>query len=235
MGTQNARLRRKLVANLSSYQLDQNEMHVYLNGDQRSLVNNSSNLFTLRWDLKLGLFDQAGFVIVPKLGQLVVHFLQPTNQSAQLYHNVQFDHKNTLSHEALYARFAWALMKIVKSSTVADMKVFKFLTASDTDGGGDDSGGDKDGDGDEGGGDGGDEGGGRSGGGGGRGGRSGRRRGSGGNKGGGRGRSGVKRKREDENEDDKSHYGMGATSDPGSDWRSGNHIMSDAYPREGRA
>ncbi|KAF8334555.1 hypothetical protein F5887DRAFT_1256380 [Amanita rubescens] len=199
-------------------------MHVYLSGDQRSLINSSSNLFTLRWDLRLGLFDQAGFVIAPKLGQLVVHFLQPTNQSAQLYHNVQFDHKNTLSHEALYARFAWALMKIVKSSTVADMKEFRFLTASDTDGGGDDSGVDEDGGGDEGGGAdedgscGGDEGGGSSGG---------RRgRGSGGNKGGGRGRGG------DENEDDESNYGMGATSDPGSDRRSGNHVTSDACPRE---
>ncbi|KAF8308465.1 hypothetical protein F5887DRAFT_912377, partial [Amanita rubescens] len=151
----------------------QNNMHVYLSGDQRSLINSSSNLFTLRWDLRLGLFDQAGFVIVPKLGQLVVHFLQTTNQSAQLYHNVQFDHKNTLSHEALYARFTWALMKIVKSSTAADMKEFRFLTASDTDGGGDDSGGDEDGGGDEGGGadeggsGGGDEDGGSSGGGGG--------------------------------------------------------------------
>ena len=57
----------KMLANLSSYQLVQNEMHVYLNGDQRSLINDSKNLFTLRWDLRLGLFDQAGFVIV--LGQ----------------------------------------------------------------------------------------------------------------------------------------------------------------------
>lgn len=123
-------------------------MHVYLSGDQLSLINSSSNLFTLRWDLHLGLFDQAGFVIVPKLGQLVVHFLKPT-QSAQLYHNVQFDHKNTLSHEALYARFAWALMEIVKGSSVADMKEFRFLTASDTDDGGDESGGDEGGGGDE--------------------------------------------------------------------------------------
>ena len=220
MGTQNARLRRRFVVNLL-YQLDQNNMDVYLNPGQRSVINSSNNLFTLRWDLRLGLFDQAGFVIVPKLGQLVVHFLQPTNESAQLYHNVKFDHKNTLSHEALYARFAWALMKIIKG-TVADMKEFRFLTASDTGGGGDNDGGSGDG--------GGDEGSGRSGGGGGRGGR-----GSGGNKGGGRGRGGVKRKREDENEDDESHHGMGATSDPGSDWRSGNHVTSDPCPREGRA
>jgi hypothetical protein len=87
------------------------------------------------------------------------------------------------------------------------MKGFIFLTASDTDGGGDDSGGDEDGSRDE-----------DSGRSGGRG-----RCSSGGNKGGGCG--GVKFKCKD---DDKSHYGRGAMSDPGSDWRSGNYIMSDA-------
>ena len=118
------------------------------------------------------------------------------------------------------------------------MKEFRFLMASDTDGGGDNSGGDEDSGGDEGSGadevgsGGGDEGGGCSGGGG-SGGRGGH--GSGGNKDGGRGRGGVKCKREGENKDDESHYGMGATSDPGSNWRSGNHIMFDACPREGRA
>ena len=221
-------------------------MDIYLPGDQRTLVNSSRNLFALRWDLRLGLFDQAAFVIVPKLGQLVVHFLKLT-QSAERYHNVQFDHKNALSHEALYARFAWALMNIVKGSTAPTKEDFKFLTASSTDGGGDDSGRDEDGGGDEGGGvdegEGGSgrggEGGGRSGGGGGsRGGRGGGRgehgRGGRGNKGGGRGR-GVKRKREDENEDDEPHYGMDATSDPGSDRSSGSHVTSDACPREGRA
>ena len=223
-------------------------MDIYLPGDQPTLINSSRNLFALRWDLRLGLFDQAAFVIVPKLGQLVVHFLKLT-QSAERYHNVQFDHKNALSHAALYARFAWALMNIVKDSTEPTKKDFKFLTASGTDGG-DDSGRDEDGGGDEGGGvddsdadkggsGGGGEGGGRSGGGGGsRGGRGGGRgehgRGGRGNKGGGRGR-GVKRKREDENEDDEPHYGMGATSDPGSDRSSGSHVTSDACPREGRA
>ena len=104
-------------------------------------------------------------------------------------------------------------MKTVKSS-LENVKGFRFLTASDTDDGGDDSGGDKDGDGDEGGSGGGDQGGGQSGGGGGGGGgRSGRNK-----------RGGVRRKRNDQNEDDEFNYGTGATSGPGSDWRSGNHV-----------
>jgi hypothetical protein len=188
MGTQNARFPCRFVANLLSYKMEQNEMYVYL--DPPLHINGSSNLFALRWDLQWGLFDQATFVIVPKLGKLVVHFLRPTHQSAQLYHNVQFDHKDKLSHEALYARFAWALMKIAEPMA-------KIFTASG-------------------------------------GGHRGRGRRSGENKGGGRSR-GVKRKREDENKDDESHYGMGATSDPGNDWSSGNHVTSDTCPQEGRA
>ena len=88
------------------------------------------NLFALRWDLHLGQFDQGRFVIVPKYGQLVVHFLQPGNHSVRRYHNIQFNHKDTLSHELLYARFAWALMKIVKNASL-DAKVFSFLRASE--------------------------------------------------------------------------------------------------------
>jgi len=108
-------------------------MNVYLFEGQPLLSYSQHNLFTLWWDLHLGQFDQAGFVIIPKLGQLVVHFLRPA-QSAQQYHNIQFDHNNTLSHEALYAHFAWALMKLVKR-TLADPKEFRILTASDIDGG----------------------------------------------------------------------------------------------------
>jgi hypothetical protein len=101
-------------------------------------------------------------------------------------------------------------------NTVADLKGFRCLPALDTDGGGDGNGGDEHGGGDGGGSER-DEGGGQ-GGGSGRG-----------------GRSGVKRKRKDENEDDESRYGTGAMSGPGSDRRSGNHVTPDACPREGRA
>ena len=163
-------------------------MDVYLNSKESFFANSPSNLFALRWDLHMGQFDQAGFVIVPKLGQLVVHFLQPTNQSAQLYHNIQFDHKNSLSHEALYARFAWALMKHADNCTTGNKK-FRFLTDGGDEGGGTDEGDSC----------GGDESGGHSGGGsGGSSGGHGRGGGHGRSRGGGR--SGVKRKRGDENE-----------------------------------
>jgi hypothetical protein len=79
--------------------------------------------------LHLGQFDQAQFVIVPKSSKLVIHFLRISQESAQQYHNVIFEHNHTLSHELLYARFAWALMKIVGSFQLNARK-FNFLNRS---------------------------------------------------------------------------------------------------------
>jgi hypothetical protein len=84
------------------------------------------NLFCLRYDLRIPIFDRACFAIVPKSGKLFVHFLWDSAEYANQFHNVVFNHKHNLSHEALYARFAWALMEIVKGSKL-NLKKFKFL------------------------------------------------------------------------------------------------------------
>jgi len=84
------------------------------------------NLFCLRYDLHLPLFDRACFAIVPKSGKLVVHFLRNSAEYINQFHNAVFDHSRNLSHEALYARFAWALMKIVKELQL-NPKKFKIL------------------------------------------------------------------------------------------------------------
>jgi len=201
---------------LSRYQLVKNKMDVYLIGS-RPLHQDPGNLFALRFDLQLGQFDQGRFVIVSKSGQLVVHFLQPANQSAQRYHNVQFDHKNSLSHELLYARFAWALMKIVKNASLG-AKMFNFLRASgestpeqhDIEGTDDGGGGSNEG--------------GGGGGGGGNGG------GGGGSGGGGQGGGGGGKRKRDENEEQDGHNTF--TSGPSGNLRSSKHITSDACPRE---
>ena len=90
-------------------------MDMYLAGIL-PLNRDSRNLFTLRYDMQLGQFDQGNFVIVPKSGQLVIHFIQPSVESAQLYHNTIFDHRMTVSNELLFARFAWELIKMVGNS-----------------------------------------------------------------------------------------------------------------------
>jgi hypothetical protein len=190
-------------------------MDVYLIGS-RPLHQDPGNLFALRWDLHLGQFNQGRFVIVPKSGQLVVHFLQLSYESAQQYHNVQFDHRNSLSHELLYARFAWALMQIVKDASL-DPKVFNFLRASEETipeqrdiEGMDDVGGGGDGEGGSGGG--------------------GQGGGGGGSDGGHHGER--KRKRKHDENDEDNHYPN--TSGPSSNLRSGKYIPSDACPQEGK-
>jgi hypothetical protein len=84
------------------------------------------NLFSLRFDFHYGGFDQGKFVIVPKGDKLVVHFLDHSSEFANRYHNVIFNHNNNLSHEALYARFAWAVFKLVAEAKL-DPKEFKFF------------------------------------------------------------------------------------------------------------
>ena len=86
-------------------------MESYL-GITRPLHLSPRNLFCLQYNFHMGGLDRAQFVIVPKFGQLVVHLLKASPEAANLYHNVPFDHSNSVSHEAIYARFAWALIKI---------------------------------------------------------------------------------------------------------------------------
>jgi len=176
------------------------------------------NLFTLRWDLHLGQFDQGRFVIVPKSGQLVVHFLQPGTDSVQHYHNTPFNHQNFLSHELLYARFAWALMKTVNEM---ELDVYFLGTSeeetpeqSDIEGMSDGSGGGSEGDG-----------------GGGRGGRGGRGEGGGGGRGGGgSGGGGEGSRKHKPDEDDGS--GPDPYTRSSENLRSRKRVKSDACPRE---
>ena len=87
-------------------------MRVYL-GENLPTNQHSRNLFALRYDLHLGQWEKQTFVMVPKYGRLAVHFIRRSEESAHHFHNTIFDHGNTLSHDLLYARFAWSLIKIV--------------------------------------------------------------------------------------------------------------------------
>lgn len=69
----------QVVANLSHCQLLENKMEAYLLGD-KPLYNDQRNLFTLRCDLHLGQFNQGRFIVVPKSGQLIIHFLRLTGR-----------------------------------------------------------------------------------------------------------------------------------------------------------
>ena len=71
-------------------------------------------------------------MVVPPDGRMVTYFIGPIRESAALYHNKPFDSSN-LSHEFLFARFAWAILKraraIFKFYSTADRKTFNLKTA----------------------------------------------------------------------------------------------------------
>lgn len=89
-----------------------NHMRLYL-GDASPFDQSPRNLLSLRHDCRLGGFDRAQFVFVPKWGKLAVNFLNHSLEFANQYHDTIFDHEDTLSQEALYSRFAWAVLKLV--------------------------------------------------------------------------------------------------------------------------
>ena len=89
-------------------------MEVYSLSNKKEPENDSRNLFALRLDLHSLLFDQAKWVVVPKGGQMVVYFISQSYEAAALYHNQTFDTAR-LSHEFLFARFAWAIIEQAKS------------------------------------------------------------------------------------------------------------------------
>ena len=104
-----------------------NNMDVYSLSNKKHPENDSRNLFALRWDLYSMLFDQAKWVVVPKGGQMVVHFINQSFEAAALYHNRTFDTSH-LSHEFLFARFAWAIIEQAKSAiTVGLRKRFRLI------------------------------------------------------------------------------------------------------------
>ena len=80
-----------------------NNMRVYSLSNKREPENDSRNLFALRCDLHSLLFDRAKWVVVPKDGRMVIHFISQSYEAAAVYHNQTFDTAQ-LSHEFLFAR-----------------------------------------------------------------------------------------------------------------------------------
>ncbi|EDR13960.1 uncharacterized protein LACBIDRAFT_305223 [Laccaria bicolor S238N-H82] len=104
--------------------LRRNKMYAYL-VRKPPHYQSPCNLLALRYDCHLGGFDRAQFVFVPKWGKLAVHFLCDSMEFANQYHNTIF-HGDALSIEALYSRFAWAVLKLV-ADTTKDSEDFEFV------------------------------------------------------------------------------------------------------------
>ena len=73
-----------------------------------------SNLMAMRYDLHLAQFDHGTFAIIPKCGELRVHFLQNVDNAGNYYHNTLFTNDH-VSRQLLFARFAMQIIKFNKS------------------------------------------------------------------------------------------------------------------------
>jgi hypothetical protein len=94
-------------------QLYINEMDPYMRGNEPMHLD-PSNLMAMRYDLHLAQFDHGTFAIVPKCGELRVHFLQNVDNAGNYYHNTLFTNDH-VSCQLLFARFAMQIIKFNKS------------------------------------------------------------------------------------------------------------------------
>lgn len=76
-----------------------------------------SNLVAMRYDLHMAQFDHGTFAIVPKCGELRVHFLKNVCDAGSYYHNVLFANDH-VSRQLLFARFAMQIIKIGSAQRV---------------------------------------------------------------------------------------------------------------------
>ncbi|KAL9014614.1 MAG: hypothetical protein Q9173_000734 [Seirophora scorigena] len=93
------------------------------------LLDDGSNGLALRPDLH-DEFDDAGFIFARKQQQWVVHFLRETYNLGPTYHNTTVDLKEEISPQFLLARFAWAILPLVRTFVDLGPKRILYLRAS---------------------------------------------------------------------------------------------------------
>ncbi|KAL8935126.1 MAG: hypothetical protein Q9216_005576 [Gyalolechia sp. 2 TL-2023] len=74
-----------------------------------------SNLIALREDIHTAFDRQRMFVLVPKQGIWMTHFLQPSHILGPMYHNVRAQLNDEVACEHVLARFAWAIFPLVQA------------------------------------------------------------------------------------------------------------------------
>lgn len=86
--------------------MGQYNQNTNLSGD--FVVDDISNAIALRSDIHRA-FDDGKFVIVPKEGKWLVHFLGQTNTLGRDFHNTAIELDQGISVAFLFARFAWSI------------------------------------------------------------------------------------------------------------------------------
>ena len=72
-------------------------------------IDDPANAISIRSDLHHAFDVQKKFVIAPKVSQWSVHFLEPTMDIGDLYHNCPLNLSASISPKFLLSRFAWAI------------------------------------------------------------------------------------------------------------------------------
>ncbi|KAL8900518.1 MAG: hypothetical protein Q9207_005654 [Kuettlingeria erythrocarpa] len=95
-----------------------NNMSQYNHSDLLSATwqtDDMSNSIALREDIHTAFDRQRMFVVVPKQGSWIIHFLQPSHLLGPLYHNARARLNDEVAREHVLARFAWAIFPLVQA------------------------------------------------------------------------------------------------------------------------
>ena len=91
------------------------------------VIDDAANSCSMRSDLHTAFDVSKKFVITPKSSRWIVHFLEPTMDMGNLYHNVPLDLDPTISPKFILSRFAWAifprLAPFLKTNSFKSVKV----------------------------------------------------------------------------------------------------------------
>ena len=88
-----------------------------------------NNLILLREDIHSA-FDNKSFILVPKEGKLVVHFLRYLPPVTDIFHNREIGEMD-VSKEMAYARFAWSLFPLIGGGNISKRTSGIFISVYD--------------------------------------------------------------------------------------------------------
>lgn len=100
---------------------------------ESNVIDDLSNAVSLRGDIHKA-FDDRKFSPVPKEGQWLVHFLPPTNDLGNLYHNTPIAVPAGVSVMSLFARFAWAIFPSAKLIESGHRRLLRLQVVKDGEG-----------------------------------------------------------------------------------------------------
>ncbi|KAL8965049.1 MAG: hypothetical protein Q9197_006695 [Variospora fuerteventurae] len=114
-----------------------NNMGQYNQNDLLSSIwqtDDMSNLIALRADIHTAFDRQRMFVVIPKQGIWMIHFLQPSHILGPLYHNVRARLNDEVAREHVLTRFAWAIFPLVQAFVQQGPRRSIRALVTDTDG-----------------------------------------------------------------------------------------------------